>query len=128
MTIKRVDVVPVYVNDEDAALDFYVSKLGMDKVRDDDMGDGSRWVQVRPPGAQTSLVLVRGFADWSPEKVGGLQAMTLWSDDAAATCEELRARGVEITQEPTPQPWGMTEVRFKDGDGNEFLLYGPAEH
>ncbi len=51
--------------------------------------------------------------------------MTLWSDDAVATVEELRAKGVEVTQEPTPQPWGMTEVRFKDLDGNEFLLYGP---
>ena len=125
MTIKRIDVTSVYVNDVDRALDFYVDKLGMEKVRDDDMGGGTRWVQVKPRGADTSMVLVQGFGDWSPEKVGGLQSITLWSDDAEASAQELRSKGVEVTQEPTPQPWGMTEVRFKDVDGNEFLLYGP---
>ncbi len=123
--ISRVDVVPVYVNDQAAALEFYVDKLGMDKVRDDPMGPDARWVQVKPRGGETSIVLVKGFADWSPHKVGGLQSITLWSDDAESTADELRANGVEVTQEPTPQPWGMTEVRFKDVDGNEFLLYGP---
>lgn len=127
MAITRVDVVPVYVNDQDAALDFYVNKLGMEKLRDDPMGPDARWVQVKPKGGDTSIVLVQGFADWSPDKVGGLQSMTLWTDDVTATVGELGAAGVEITQQPTPQPWGMTEVRFKDPDDNEFLLYGPPE-
>ena len=126
MPIKRVDVTPVYVNDQDAALDFFVNKLGFEKVRDDPMGPEARWVQVKPSGAETSLALVKGFGDWSPEKVGGLQPMTFWSDDANATAEELRQAGVGITQDPTPQPWGMNEVRFRDADGNEYLLYGPS--
>lgn len=126
MPIKRVDVTPVYVNDQDAALDFFVDKLGFEKVRDDPMGPEARWVQVKPSGAETSLVLVKGFADWSPEKVGGLQSMTFWSDDANATADELRQVGIAITQDPTPQPWGMNEVRFADPDGNEYLLYGPS--
>lgn len=126
MGIKRVDVTPVYVNDQDQALDFFVGKLGMEKVRDHPMGPDARWVQVKPKGAETSLVLVKGFADWAAEKVGGLQPMTFWSDDAKATAEELHEAGVQISQEGTPQPWGMTEVRFKDPDGNEYLLYGPA--
>ncbi len=126
MAIKRVDVTPVYVNDQDAALDFFVAKLGFEKVRDDPMGPDARWVQVKPEGAETSLVLVKGFADWSPEKVGQLQSMTFWADDARTTADELREAGVELSQEPTPQPWGMTEVRFGDRDANEYLLYGPA--
>jgi catechol 2,3-dioxygenase-like lactoylglutathione lyase family enzyme len=126
MPIKRVDVTSVYVNDQDAALDFFVGKLGMEKLRDEPMGPESRWVQVKPKGAESSLVLVKGFGDWTPEKVGRLQSFTFWTDDATATAEELRHAGVEISQEPAPQPWGMTEVRFKDLDGNEHLLYGPA--
>jgi lactoylglutathione lyase len=125
--INRVDVVSVYVNDQDAALEFYVDTLGMEKVWDEPMGPDARWVQVRPKGAETSIVLVARFGDWTPEKVGGLQPNTLWSDDAEAAVEELRANGVEVTQDATPQPWGMTEVRFKDPDGNEFLLYGPLK-
>ncbi len=70
---------------------------------------------------------MKGFADWSPEKVGGLQSLTFWTEDAAGTAEELRQAGVEVSQDPRPQPWGMTEVRFKDGDGNEYLLYGPGK-
>ena len=98
----------------------------MEKVRDDPMGPDARWVQVKPKGAQTSIVLVKGFADWAPEKVGGLQPMTFWSDDANATARELAEAGVEISQEPSVQPWGMTEVRFRDPDRKEYLLYGPA--
>ncbi len=116
----------MYVNDQDEALEFFVGKLGVEKVRDDPMGPDARWVQVKPKGAETSLVLVKGFADGAPEKVGGLQPMTFWSDDAKATADELREAGVAISQEPAPQPWGMTEVRFEDPDGNEYLLYGPA--
>ena len=37
--ITRVDVTPVYVNDQDRALDFFVVTLGMEKVRDDPMGE-----------------------------------------------------------------------------------------
>ncbi len=65
-------------------------------------------MQVKPRGAETSLVLVKGFADWSPEKVGGLQSMTFWSEDANATADELRQAGIAITQDPTPRPWGIT--------------------
>lgn len=126
MPIKRVDVTPVYVNDQGRALEFFVGKLGMEKVRDDPMGPDARWVQVRAKGAETSLVLVKGFADWAPEKVGALQPMMFWSEDASATVEHLREAGVEISQDPTPQPWGMTEVRVKDLDGNAYLLYGPV--
>ena len=128
MSIKRIDVVPVYVNDQDKAVEFYVNKLGMETVRDDPMGPDARWVQVKPKWAETSVVFVKGFADWTPEKVGGLQSITLWSENAEATVEELRAQGVEVSQEPTHQPWGMVEVRFKDQDGNEFLLYGPTRN
>jgi predicted enzyme related to lactoylglutathione lyase len=38
-----------------------------------------------------------------------------------ATYEELRGRGVEFSEEPNEQPWGMW-ARFKDVDGNEFGL------
>ncbi len=112
--------------DPEKSTDFYVNKLGMETVRDDPMGPDARWVQVKPRQAETSIVFVKGFADWAPEKVGRLQSITLWSENAEATVEELRAQDVAISQEPTPQPWGMVEVRFMNQDGNEFLLYGPT--
>ena len=41
MAIKRADVTPVYVNDQDEALEFFVGRLGMEKV----------WKQCSPPSA-----------------------------------------------------------------------------
>jgi lactoylglutathione lyase len=47
--------------------------------------------------------------------------MVFECDDIQATYEELRGRGVEFTEEPSEQPWGMW-AQFKDVDGNEFGL------
>ena len=54
MSIKRIDVAPVYVNDQDNALEFYVNKPGMETVRDDPMGPDARWVQVKPNSVRPS--------------------------------------------------------------------------
>jgi predicted enzyme related to lactoylglutathione lyase len=37
------------------------------------------------------------------------------------TYEELSERGVEFSQQPSEQPWGIW-AQFKDPDGNEFGL------
>jgi predicted enzyme related to lactoylglutathione lyase len=42
-------------------------------------------------------------------------------DDIRATWRELTGRGVEFSEEPTRQPWGMW-AQFKDPDGNEHGL------
>ena len=48
---------------------------------------------------------------------------SLACDDVQKTYEAYLARGVEFTQAPTVQPWG-TFAKFKDADGNEFVLSG----
>jgi len=46
----------------------------------------------------------------------------LWFNRIANRCyEELRGCGVEFTEEPSEQSWGMW-AQFKDVDGNEFGL------
>ena len=55
--IKQVGTVFVPVIDQDRALEFYLDKLGFEKRSDFPYGDGSRWIEVAPPGAATiSLV------------------------------------------------------------------------
>jgi hypothetical protein len=49
---------------------------------------------------------------------GGLFFAT---DDAQATYEELKSRGVEFTQEPTEQPYGI-DAGFRDSSGNHFRV------
>ena len=48
--ITTVGRVIVSVTDQDRALDFYEGTLGFEKIADIPFGDGSRWIEVQPPG------------------------------------------------------------------------------
>ena len=116
--ITRVGIVGVSVSNQDRALDFYVNALGFEKRVDEYMSESARWIEVAPTGAETRLVLEPGLEDRMDTSWAG---MIFESDDIRATYEELRGRGVEFTEEPSEQPWGVW-ARFKDTDGNEFGL------
>lgn len=51
MSMKRVTLVKLLVEDEDKALEFYTTRLGFEVVEDDSMGD-YRWLLVRLPDNQ----------------------------------------------------------------------------
>ena len=55
------------------------------------------------------------------ESIGTVANVVFECDDLDTTYEELRGRGVEFSEEPNEQPWGMW-AQFKDVDGNEFGL------
>ena len=55
----RLGAISLLVHDYDAAIAFYVGKLGFDLSEDTDMGGGKRWVRVTPKGGETSLLLAR---------------------------------------------------------------------
>lgn len=122
--ITHVQSVSVYVNDQDAAIDFYCNKLGFELRADNLMGEGLRWVEVAPRGGQTVIILVRGYADWSPERVGRFSGMVLQPDDVQATYSELSEHGVTFTEAPNQTPWGW-QAQFVDQDGNSYVLVQP---
>lgn len=123
MSLKHIASTTVSVNDQDAALDFYVNKLGFVKRADEDMGNGMRWVTVELPGTQTGIVLAKGYGSGNP--VGSFTGIVLTADDIHATYEELAAKGVHFTEAPTQQPWGMMQALFEDQDGNGYVLVQP---
>ena len=92
--------VGVRAGDQARAVDFYVNLLGFEKRRDEPMGPDGRWVEVAPAGAETSVV------PFTP-------GLVFACDDIHATFEELRRRGVEFTEEPAIQPWGLW-AQFRD--------------
>lgn len=118
----HIHTISVYVSDQDAAVDFYVNKPGFEKRADSPMGPGLRWVEVAPPEARTGVVLIKGYADWSPERVGQFTGVVLEVDDIQATYEAWRERGVQFSESPTAQPWGMMQALFADQDGNGYVL------
>ncbi|SDJ74572.1 VOC family protein [Nonomuraea jiangxiensis] len=122
MEITHVHKLTVPVTDQDVAKAFYVGKLGFE-LRGDlpvPMGENSRWIEVAPKGAQTTLVL----CDWLPDapKLRGAMLATKDTDLAVAA---LRDAGVAI-DDPQRTPWG-NQATFADPDGNTFILTdGPA--
>ena len=53
--ITQVGKVFVPVADQARALAFYVGKLGFEKRGDFPYGEGSRWVEVAPPGSAIAI-------------------------------------------------------------------------
>ena len=89
-----------------------------DVVTDADMGGGARWIEVRPPGAQTSIVLSAASA--SGKDPGEGAHLTFTADDVAATVAELRSRGATVS-DPVSEPWGTyATVDAPDGHRLQF--------
>jgi predicted enzyme related to lactoylglutathione lyase len=123
--ITQVNFVSINVRDQQRALEFYRDKLGFsvetDTAMDPNDPAGARWIEVRPPGAQTQLVL---YKEEDESKIGDSRCV-LTCDDIQKTYEELTAKGVEFVKPPSQEFWGWF-AEFKDGDGNWFGL-GQAE-
>jgi catechol 2,3-dioxygenase-like lactoylglutathione lyase family enzyme len=125
--------VALVVDDYDAAIEFFVGTLGFELVEDSPAltndGRPKRWVVVRPPGAQTGLLLARADGPRQRAAVGnqaaGRVAFFLRVDDFAAAHEKLTAAGVEFLTSPRTEPYGQVAV-FRDIAGNSWDLLGPA--
>jgi catechol 2,3-dioxygenase-like lactoylglutathione lyase family enzyme len=115
----------VIVNDQDAALDFYVNTLGWEVRQDNQMSPDYRFIAVAPPGHSTAIVLgpphIHGRAAPTPDAPVDTDIYLL-SNDVPADFERLSALGVVFTQEPEPMPWGGHGMRFSDVDGNLFFV------
>ena len=121
----------LWVNDQDEARDFYVDKLGFE-LREDTTMAGFRWLTLSPPDQpelEISVVVPGGPAldPGTAQQVRELMAkgviggLIFQTDDCRATYEELRARGVEFTEEPNERPYGI-DAAFRDPSGNGFRL------
>jgi catechol 2,3-dioxygenase-like lactoylglutathione lyase family enzyme len=119
VAVEAVTVVSVPVSDQERAKSFYVDRLGLELIRDDDSVPGIRWVQVAPPGGGTSLTLVNWF-DSMP--AGSVRGLVLRSNDLEADYERLLDDGVEFDEPPQQRPWGSTEAVLYDPDGNQMVL------
>ena len=128
--IERVAIV---VDDYDEALAFFVGTLGFELVEDSPArttaGRPKRWVVVRPPGAETSILLAQAEGPDQAAVVGrqaaGRVGFFLRVDDFVATHARLLAQGVEFEGPPRTEPYGRVAV-FRDVAGNRWDLLGPA--
>ncbi|MBF6175402.1 VOC family protein [Nocardia blacklockiae] len=118
------EVVVVPVTDIDRAKEFYGDKLGFVVDHDITVGDGSRVVQLTPPGSGCSIVIgQRAFAKMEPGSLHGLQLVV---PDLPRARAELLERGFDPgeIQEVAPSPDGSLDnigfLFFADPDGNAW--------
>ena len=131
--IQRMSHAPIFVLDQDSALDFYVNKLGFRVHTDAKMGEDFRWLTVSPPGQPDLEIVLMSIApgmlldEDSAAKIrslveaGKMGAGVFNTTDIHKTYEELTAKGVEVLQPPKEEFYG-TEAIFKDDSGNWFSL------
>lgn len=128
---QGVDVVGVYVRDQDEALEFYVEKLGF-RVHTDAKGGDYRWLTVQhpeQPSFQLGLFLPgppvhdEATAQTLREVVakGAMPPLVLVVDDCRAAYERMLATGVEFTQEPVDR-YGAVDAGFRDPSGNGWKM------
>jgi catechol 2,3-dioxygenase-like lactoylglutathione lyase family enzyme len=133
--LKQLTHVQVWVLDQDEALKFYTEKLGME-LREDvtvpELGN-FRWLSVGVPGqddVSITLMAIPGppvFEEETRQSIqellsrGASGGLFFTTDDAQKSYEELKSRGVEFTQEPTEQPYGI-DAGFRDSSGNHFRM------
>ena len=121
--VNKLNTVMVPVADQDAAIAFYVEKLGFEKRTDIPFGNGYRWVEVAPGDAETTIALApppEGKSSGNRETGIGLQ-----TDDIDAYHSELKAAGVDVDAEvsrmgdPVPPLFWL-----RDPEGNSLMVVG----
>ena len=119
----------ITVRDYDEAIAFFADKLGFELIEDTDLGDGKRWVRVRPAGSTgTGILLARAASETQKgsvgNQVGGRVLAFLETDDFWRDYHAMRAKGVVFVRAPSEQSYGTVAV-FEDLYGNRFDLIGP---
>ncbi|MEU7767869.1 VOC family protein [Nocardia sp. NPDC049190] len=117
------------VGDQGAALEFYRDVIGLE-VRADMAFAGGRWVTVGPadqPGIEFILEVPAMVPDEAARAAAqarlasGAQGTLIFTTDAVDDAfARLRDAGVEVTQEPISQPYGVRDCGFRDPWGNNL--------
>jgi catechol 2,3-dioxygenase-like lactoylglutathione lyase family enzyme len=128
---QGIEVVGLYVRDQDESLTFYVDKLGF-RIHTDVKNGNFRWLTVQRP-EQPSFQLGL-FSTDSPMHdaataqtlkeilaKGAMPPLVLTVNDCRATYDQMRKRGVEFMQEPIER-FGTVDAGFRDPSGNGWKM------
>jgi catechol 2,3-dioxygenase-like lactoylglutathione lyase family enzyme len=129
-TSQSIALLTFLVREYDEAIVFFTQKLGFLLTEDTDMGNGKRWVVVRPPNSPgTALLLARAA---TPEQAaaignqtGGRVFLFLHTDNFARDYAAMTSRGVRFLESPRKELYGTVAV-FEDLYGNQWDLLEPV--
>jgi predicted enzyme related to lactoylglutathione lyase len=131
----KISTAQLWVDDQEEALAFYTQKVGLEVRMDGTLPElgGFRWLTVAAPGQEDMAIVLMAIPgapvmdDETREQVRTLMAkgfagtVFLETDDCRASYEQLKARGVEFSEEPEERPYGV-DAGFRDPAGNSIRL------
>jgi predicted enzyme related to lactoylglutathione lyase len=119
--VSKIANVIVPVADQDRALGFYTEALGLENRADVPFGDGNRWIEVAPPGADTTIAICHPAPN---VEVGRKDTgISLQTRDIDAYHAQLKDRGVDVDAEvsrfgdPVPPLFWL-----RDPEGNTLMV------
>lgn len=129
--MTNLGLVTIVVERYNDAIAFFVDALGFELAEDTPSltndGRPKRWVVVRPPGAETGILLAEADGEAQAAVVGrqaaGRVGFFLRVDDFDAAYQRMLSAGVEFTEQPRTEPYGRVVV-FRDIAGNRWDLLG----
>ncbi len=118
--VAQIGTVIVPVSDQDRTLEFFTEKLGFEKRVDLPYGGSERWLEVAPPGAETSIAIV---PPREGDPVGVETRIGFATDDVDADHATLGDRGVDVDEEVMRMGDDVPPMFFfRDPDGNRYLI------
>ncbi len=116
----------------DRSIAFYTDVLGMKLLRRQDYPDGRFTLAFVGYDTEDKTAVIELTHNWDTPSYDlgtGYGHIALEVDDAAKTCDLVRARGGKVTREAGPMKHGTTVIAFvEDPDGYkiEFIQKGTA--
>ena len=135
LSMMKIANAQLWVHDQDEALAFYTDKVGMEVRSDATLPEipGFRWLTIAPRGQEDVAITLMAIpgAPVMDEQTGNevrnlvskgfAGTVFLTTDDVRRDYEEMKARGVEFTEEPEERPYGI-DCGFRDPSGNSLRL------
>ena len=128
---EGVEMVGLYVRDQEEARAFYVDKVGF-RVHTDVKNGAFRWLTLQypeqpsfqlgifKPGPPTHDASTAQVLEGLVAK-GAMPPLVLVVTDCRAAYETMKKAGVEFTQEPTER-YGSIDANFRDPSGNGWKM------
>jgi catechol 2,3-dioxygenase-like lactoylglutathione lyase family enzyme len=115
---QHLSALSLLVREYDEAIAWFTSRLGFWLIEDTPLGDGKRWVVVRPSGApQTGLLLAKAATDKQAASIGkqagGRVFLFLETSDFARDHQAMLERGVVFREAARNESYGRVAV-FED--------------
>ena len=135
--IQRMSHATIFVINQNYALEFYRDKLGFRVHTDAMVGPDFRWLTMctnDQPDFEIVLMEPKPGMLMDEETSNTVRSLlakdvlgagVFNTDDCRATYEDLKAKGVQFSSEPTERPYGVEAV-FRDNSGNWFSLTQPT--